>query len=255
MAKNKKNKKKIERLLDQIDQQTAAGNMETVNKLIDIIDRMTKNGTETETPINEKGRYVYARVLTLADGTKHYHPLIGMLRPSGNREDYKMESYEDIVDLQDSAIGQMVRCISKEYNMRIIFVPSKVYAELERKLKELIDGVFDHLGNAANEISAAAALLGIQQGADEALEEQAQILFDRPIISGAGVTRDMTVVNRADYIDEEVDEDESCEGCVFDEKAEDEDESCEGCPCADCLYSCGSSKCENCEERNDHYCV
>lgn len=227
---------KIDKLLKQVDKQTAAGNMEAANKLIDIIDRLTQEGIRTETEVtgSGKGRYVYARVLTLADGSKCYHPLVGMLRSSGNKEDYKMESYDNILDLQESEIGQAVKyCIPDEYYMEILFVPEKTYAELELKLEELIDGVFEHLGNAANEITAAAAFLGIQQDADEAIQKQAEVLFDnKPLVSGTGLNRNMELVERTDYVDEEVTVD----------RGDDYDE-CDDCPCAGCDIECNSLDC------------
>ena len=200
------NEKQIQQLLDSIPAIAATGDGEAVKKALDLIDAL-RQATPVTTQQAAPGKYLYARVLTMEDGTRHYHPLIGGYMPSSNQEDYKMDAYDSILELQDSYAATTASMASRMgYNMQILYVPNDVYDALAAKLAELVTSVFTAIDEAAVHLEQAAQIMGnpMAEGAMKAMALQ-QVMM-RPAVSGVGLTATNEIVDKADYVDQELPE-------------------------------------------------
>lgn len=232
------NEKMINELLNDIKEMLAAGNQEGVNRALNIISTLTSTAVPTATQLPTPGKYLYARVMTTATGEKHYHPWVGGMYPSSNPEDYKMSAFDNILDLQNDSANQTMLSMARSagYNMQIVYVPNDVYAELEQKLVEHVNGVFDALGEAVPAIQKAAALMGIEMEADQILAEETRKVMKTPAVAGVGITADNRVVEKEDYEENKTPENTEDDG------NEDEDE-------CDCDGWCDECYREDCDER------
>jgi hypothetical protein len=218
------NEKMIQDLINSIPTLAMTGNTEAVNRVLALIESAKPVTTQQAA----SGKYLYARVLTLEDGTKHYHPLVGGMYPSTNVEDYKMEAYDSILELQDSPAAELANMATRMgYKMQILFVPNDVYANLEKQLADLVEVVFDAVDEGVKHLATAAELMGNPMMAGSLKAMALQTVMSRPSVSGVGLTATNEIVERADYVDLEV------------ERAEHEEDWYEDCDCG----CCGDCEC------------
>lgn len=228
------NEKMINDLIKSIPALASTGNTEALNRVLDLINEL-KNAKPVTTQQSTAGKYVYARVLTLENGEKHYHPLVGGMYPSNNIEDYKMEAYDSIIALQDSPAASLAKMASLAgYKMQILYMPNDVYETLEAKLNELVSTIFNAVDEGVKHLEEAAAIMGNPMAEGTLKAMALQQLMSRPVVSGVGVTATNEIVDKADYIDqeipesnyddEELDEDEDWDDEDWDDEDWDDDE-------------------------------
>ena len=201
---------------------TLAHNDEAISRVLDLINEL-KNAKPVTTQQTTLGKYLYARVLTLEDGTKHYHPLIGGMYPSEDIEDYKMEAYESIIELQESNASLLASMATRAgYKMVILYVPNDVYEALEVKLFELVSAVFEAVDEGVKHLSKANAIMGnmISEGTLKAMALQQ--IMSHPSVAGVGLTSTNEIVNKADYVNENPCDDEDYED--YEDFDEDDDD-------------------------------
>jgi hypothetical protein len=239
MTNVENNKKNLEELVRAVPILAATGNTDALNKVLDLIEELSKAQPAEEQPA-ATGKYLYARVLTLADGTKHYHPVI---IPSSfgadirNPKSYVMKAKDSILELQnDSQCSQMKRMAEyRGFKIQAVYVTNEVYAELERKLEELMVSVIEGARGGAAQIA-----MALQQLDDSITTEAVQDLVlrklaEKPHVSGSAVNAAGEIVEKGEYIEEakktpaeetaaEETDDDSCDGC--------------DCPCSCCDGSC-----------------
>lgn len=212
------NEKMINDLIKSIPALASTGNTEALNRVLDLINEL-KNAKPVTTQQSTAGKYVYARVLTLENGEKHYHPLVGGMYPSNNIEDYKMEAYDSIIALQDSPAASLAKMASSAgYKMQILYMPNDVYETLEAKLNELVSTIFNAVDEGVKHLEEAAAIMGNPMAEGTLKAMALQQLMSRPVVSGVGVTATNEIVDKADYIDQEIPESN------YDDEEWDEDE-------------------------------
>lgn len=200
------NEKMINDLIQSIPALASTGNTEALNRVLDLINEL-KNAKPVTTQQSASGKYVYARVLTLEDGTKHYHPLVGGMYPSNNAEDYKMEAYDSIIELQDSPAASLANMASSTgYKMQILYMPNDVYEALEAKLAELVTTIFNAVDEGVKHLEQAAAIMGNPMAEGTLKAMALQKLMSRPNVAGVGVTANNEIVEKADYVDQELPE-------------------------------------------------
>jgi hypothetical protein len=200
------NEKMINDLIKSIPALASTGNTETLNRVLDLINEL-KNAKPVTTQQSTAGKYVYARVLTLENGEKHYHPLVGGMYPSNNIEDYKMEAYDSIIALQDSPAASLAKMASSTgYKMQILYMPNDVYEALEVKLNELVTTIFNAVDEGVKHLEQAAAIMGNPMAEGTLKAMALQQLMSRPVVSGVGVTATNEIVDKADYVDQELPE-------------------------------------------------
>jgi hypothetical protein len=220
------NEKMIQDLINSIPTLAMTGNTEAVNRVLALIESAKPVTTQQAAA----GKYLYARVLTLEDGTKHYHPLVGGMYPSTNVEDYKMEAYDSILELQDAPVAMLADMATRAgYKIQILHVPNDVYAKLEEQLADLVSIVFAAVDEGVTHLEQAAMLMGNPM-AEGALKAMAlQTVMSRPTVSGVGLTASNEIVEKADYVDMEL-KDDYCD--------------CDDCEC-DCCDDCDCCRCED----------
>lgn len=182
--------------------------------------------------INEDVRFIYAKEAITVDGEAHYHPLVGGLAPTANKADYVMDSYDNIVDLQDSATGYIAKMAERcGVIMKIIAVPVSEFKELEEALAELIDRVFDLVDQAIDPICEAKTLLGVPSEATLAKVKILTDLFANATIAGAAVDKNgkQVSVEDVEYVTPECDCDDEYEDEDEYEDFYDDDDECEYC--------------------------
>jgi sulfur carrier protein ThiS len=237
------NQKNVEELVRSIPILAATGNTEAVNRVLDLIDEMRKaEAASVETP--KVGKYFYARVLTLADGTKHYHPMIGAMSSMNdvkNPSAYKMTAKDSILELQNDymANGQKRMAEAAGYKIQAVFVTEEVYAELERKLVNLMTSVIEGLGGDIPKIMNWLNQLNDKISEEEVLKELLREVTNKPFVSGAAVNADGAIVEKGEYIDEVVARPELVDD---DDNGDDEEDGCDGCDCT----CCGCDNCPGC---------
>ena len=178
-----------------------ANNKEALNRVLDLVNEL-KNATPVTTQQPTSGKYLYACVFTLKDGTKHYHPLIGGMYPSNDIEDYKMEAYDSILELQESDASEIsYEATKRGYKMVILYVPNDIYEKLEAKLFELVSLVFEAVDEGVKSLSKANSLMGnfVSEGVLKAM--LLQQIMSQPSIAGVGLTKENEIINKGDYID------------------------------------------------------
>jgi hypothetical protein len=243
---NEMNNKNMEELVRSIPILAATGNVEAVNRVLDLIEEMRKaEAANVEEP--KVGKYFYARVLTLADGTKHYHPMVaaanGYYSPADmlNPDAYAMKAEDTILALQENYQATSMKQMAERagYIIQAVYVTNEVYAELQQKLRDLMVSVIEGTRGGAMQI--AAVLQGINDGITPEVIQQLVIkkATEKPYVSGAAVNADGQIVEKGEYIDEKV---EPKTPDYSDDEYDDEADGCEGCDC-EC---CGCDNCPGC---------
>lgn len=252
MNMNNQNNKNVEELVRSIPILAATGNTDAVNRVLDLIQEMRNSMPAEELPADtENVHYLYARELTLRDGSKHYHPMVGAMtsiEDVTNPAAYKMLSKPTILELQDDwqATGQKEMAERAGYRIKAVCVTDEVYAELEKQLFELMTSVINGVKGGVRQV-----MVAVQQLNDGINEETISKLIlqeatKKPYVSGSAVNKDGEVVEKGEYVDEIVetpkdndepeDCDHDCEEC--DDYSVDCDRCCRTCDCGE-MGMCG----------------
>ncbi len=211
-----------------------ANTPEERTKMLEVLSEICKTlgAEEIKKEEAENVVYLYTREQVTTEGVKHYHPLVGGMQMSSNPEDYKMEAYSSILELQESRSACMARMAENQgYKMKIIAVPSDTYLVLQDKLLALVTELFELVDKAAEASLAAETLLrGAPREAFlmQVKQLQLQKLFNEPLTSKQGVTAENEIVSadsvayvadeKPEYDDDDDDDwdDENhccCDGC------------------------------------------
>lgn len=141
--------------------------------------------------------YVMCVEATLPDGSKVQHPYVGATSFPNTVDDIQMVAGTDLLALQqDNQL--MAHAIENAMGVHVRYVPvsNETYAELERRLHDLLHRLSDAIDEAAEKKAEVYGLMNVHMDVDDIPKDMLQDVLSKTMYAGTAIAADGSCVER-----------------------------------------------------------